>query len=878
MSWLLRIFAGRREERELAEELQQHLAERVEALVDQGVARPEAERTAQRELGNVLLIQERGRDVWRWALLEDSYADLRYALRQLSRAPLFAIATIVTLGLGIGANTAVFSLMNAVLLRPLPFPEPERLVAVRSIDRRDGHLTNLSYPTFFDFRGKSRVFEHIVCYRDEAFTLTGRGHPLQVTGAIVSWDLLPLLGVQPALGRGFLPSEEARDQRVVILSHLLWTTHFGADPAVVGASVTIDGQPHAVVGVAPAGFNFPIRPRQVQIWTTLARDADSATVTPVTEQRGARMLDAIARLDRGVSLPAAQAQLDAVGAALAAEYPDQNGNVARTSLRPELERLVGRTREAMLVLFGAVALVLAIACANIAGMLLARTADREREFGIRLAIGGSRGRVIRQLLAENLCLSALGAAAGVAVAVLVLHLALPIVGAYVPRSAESGIDGPVLGFSVGLTLLTALLVSIPPALRVVRMDTDGSLRARSHGSTDERDRLRGALVVAQIAIGLVLSSGASILVADFVRTMGQDLGFRPDHLLTFQIGLSGPRYSTDGQVDFMGRLLERLQGTPGVAAAAAAMPLPLMGDQMTVSFDIEERRAPPAERPRADMAIVTPDYFRTIGTPLVDGRGFSERDDELAPPVVVVNQAFVERFFPGGRAVGKRIEPGATSRRGSMMREIVGVVGNARQSAFGPRPEPIYYFPYRQMPWGPPSLLVRTEVPPLALETTVRQVVLGLDKEVPLYDTDTLDSILASAVAGPRFIVLLMTSFAGMALLLTAVGIYGVLAYAVLRRTREIGVRIALGATRARVVALMLRRALLLLAIGLPLGIAGALAVGRLLGHLISEQAPPRPLLLLLTCAIVAGTAATAAYLPARRAASIDPTRALRTE
>jgi predicted permease len=331
-------------------------------------------------------------------------------------------------------------------------------------------------------------------------------------------------------------------------------------------------------------------------------------------------------------------------------------------------------------------------------------------------------------------------------------------------------------------------------------------------------------------------------------------------------------------VEFVDRLVERLLHTPGVSAAAAAMPLPLMGDQMTISFDIEERRAPPPERPRADVAIVTPGYFHTIGTPLREGRDFDRRDDDTAPPVVIVNQAFADRFFPGARAVGKRIQPGATGSRGTVMCEIVGVAANARQSALGPRPEPIYYLPFRQMPWGPPSLVVRTTVSPLSLEPALRQAVASLDKEVPIHDLDTFDSLFASSVAAPRFVVLLVSTFAVLALLLTAVGLYGVLAYTVLRRTREIGVRVALGATRGGVVALVLRRVLILVGAGLAVGLAGALAVGSLLARVVSEPALSRPVLLLLTCGVVALTAATAAWLPARRAASIDPMRALRCE
>jgi putative ABC transport system permease protein len=869
----------RREERALAEELQQHLDERIDALVDQGMSQPEAQRLAHRELGSVLLIEERGRDVWRWTLIEETWSDLRYALRQLRRSPSFALATILTLALGIGANAAVFSIVNALLLRPLPFPESDRLVSVQSFDRRDGgHPTNLSYPTFFDYRSDNKVFEQIVCYRDEGFTLSGRGQAIEVSGEIVSADLFALLRVQPALGRGFLPAEEAHGTHVVVLSHTLWTTYFGADPAIVGTAITLDAEPYTVVGVAPPDFNFPLRRRQVQVWTTLARDAGPGTNQPVTEQRGARMLDGIARLAPGVSMPAAQAQLDTVAAALAARYPDDSGNIVRTYLTYEQDGLLGPARAPVLILFGAVALVLVIACANIANMLLARTADRERELGIRLAIGGSRGRVIRQLLTENLCLAVLGSLAGLAVAFGTLQVVRPIGALAIPLFAGVAIDGHVLAFSIALALLTTGLVSLPPAMRVFRMDADGSLRGRTRGATDEHDRLRGTLVVVQIAFGVVLSSAACLLVADFMRIVNRDLGFRPDHLLVFGVSLPGARYPTEGRVDFVNRLIERLQQAPGVTSAAAGMPLPITGESMNIGFDIAERPAPPSERPHSDVAIVTPGYFRTIGTPVLDGRAFDEHDDDGAPPVMIVNQAFADRFFPGARAVGKRLTPGASSNRGLQVREIIGIVGNARQSVSSPKPQPIYYLPFRQMGWGPPSIILRAAVPPLTLEPSIRQIVMELDKEVPIARTDTIDAILATRQAPPRLIVLLMGSFALIALLLTAVGLYGILAYAVLRRTREIGVRIALGATRARVVTMMLRRAMTLLAIGMPIGLAGAIVVGRLLTHVISDPASSTPLLLVPTCVLVAATAAMAAYLPARRAASIDPTRALRTE
>ncbi len=881
MTWLDRLRRTRYQERELLDELQQHLDERVDTLIAQGVLRHEAERIARRELGNVVAITERARDVWRWALVQETWADIRYAFRQLRRTPSFAIAAILTLAVGIGANTAVFSVVNAVLLRPLPFADPERLVAVRSIDSRDGgHLSNFSYPTFFDLRRDNGVFEQMVSYRDTTFTLSGRGQPVQVKGRVVSWDVFPLLGVQPALGRGFLPSEEENGRCVVVVSHALWTTYFGADPHVVGSPVTIDGEPYVLAGVAPAGFNFPVQHAAAHVWTTLARDAASRTDQnqPLTEQRGSRVVNVTARLKPGVSIAVARARLDALSGVLAKAYPGPNGSVARSHVEPELDRAVRTARKPMLILLGAVALVLIIASANIAGMLLARTADREHELRIRLAIGGSRWRIVRQLLTENLCLSVLGSTVGVVVALLALRVALPIGADFIPRATNVRLDVAVLTFSVGLAIVTAVLVSLPVAYRVVQMRTALSLNVAVRGSTDSNSPLRSGLVIAQIAIGLVLSSGASILATDFVRVLSKDLGFNPDHLLAFNVSLPGVRYPEGARVQFIDRVLENLRTTPGVTSVAAAMPLPLTGEGMHISFDIEQRRKPPSEWPSANTAIVTPGFFSTIGTPLIAGRDFTDGDDEDAPPVLIVNQAFADRFFPGESAIGKRILPGATSRKGSRFHEIIGIVGNARQSSLGPHAEPIYYEPYKQLPWGPPSLVVRTALPPGSLDGDIRRLITALDQEVPVYDLETFEGVFSTSIAGSRFTLLLMASFAGMSLLLSAIGLYGVLAYAVLRRRREIGVRIALGAPRHRVVRMVLQHAMILVLVGIPLGLAGALGTAGLLTSVVSESAPSNPSLLVLTCVIVTATAALAAYLPARRAASIDPVRVLKIE
>jgi putative ABC transport system permease protein len=880
MNWLMRLFSRKQLDRDLADEIREHLEERTDALIAGGLSPEDAAAAARREFGNVTLLEEEARDVWRWALVEKFFADLRYSFRQLHKSPAFTLAAILTLALGIGANTAVFSVVNAVILRPLPYPEPDRLVSVQSRDTRGTpHPTSLSYPNFFDFRKYSHVFEQMVSYHESDFALSGIGMPVHLSGEVVSEGLFSLLKIQPALGRGFLPEEEQARQRVVVLSHSLWKEQFSGDPHVIGRSIILDSQPYTVVGVMPADFVFPIFATKVKIWTTLARYAGADTGTPLTEQRGARLLDVIARLKPGISVEAAHAQMDSIAAALAKQYPDDDKNITSTYVRPELERLTGDTRRPRLILLGAVGLVLLIACANIANLLLARTAEREREFAIRAAIGASRGTVVRQLLTESLVLAVIGCATGVLIAIASVKLLLPLAGDTIPRLAQSAVDGNVLAFSVALALLTSLLFSLAPALRLAKTELAGPLKEGSRGNLRASDRLRNGLVVAQITLGLVLLSGASLMIASFVHLLHRDLGLHPDHVLTFSVSVPEARYPEEKQVDFNYRLIDRLRMLPGVTSVAEGTPLPLTGSQISISFDIEERPAAVYNRPHSDIAIITPEFFHTLGIPLVEGRTFTERDDAKAPPVVMVNQAFAEAFFPGESVLGKRIQPGASLRDGeSPMRQIVGVVGNAVQTPLQPQVEPIYYFPYEQLPWFVPPIVMKTSIPPAAMESAVRSAVASVDKEVPIYDVQPMEDLLGVGITRPRFQMLLLSSFAGIALRLTVVGLYGVLAYSVSKRTREIGVRVALGASRIMVQRMVLEQALLLVATGVVLGLAGAFAAGQVLANMLYGVSPRNPLLLASACCAITLTAALAALLPARRAASIDPMQALRNE
>ncbi|MBK5299064.1 MAG: ABC transporter permease, partial [Vicinamibacteria bacterium] len=722
MNVLRRLLDRRRLERDLAEEIQQHLGEKIDELVAGGVPREQAVRQAQREFGKVTLLEERGREVWRWHLVEDAWADLRYAWRQWRRAPAFAIATLVTLALGIGANTAVFTVVNAVVLRPLPFPAADRLVSVQSIDRRSQSADSLSYPNFFDFRRNARTLAHIASYRSTDFTLTGRGLPVHLRGQIVSWEFFQTLDVNLALGRAFVPADEQPGARVVVLSHETWTRSFGADPAVVGKAIVVGGEPHVVAGVAPAGFSFPIDQRPTEMWTTLAHDASSGT----TEQRGARMLDTIARLAPGVSLQQAGSEINGIAESLVRQFPDDNASVPSAEVRPEIDRLLGPMREGVLLLWGTVGLVLLIACANVSNLLVARTADREREFDVRLALGGSRGRIVRQLIVENLLLGVCGSIAGVAVAYAGLQLMLPLADG-LPRIGEVAIDARVLIFAALVAVATTLLVTLAPALRLVRAGRTRPMLTTARTVAEGRHRLRGAIVIAQVAVSLVLLSAATLLVSGLLQLLGRDLGFDPHGLIAFNVSLPGAQYDADRRMRFYSQLVEKVGAIGGVRRVAAAMPLPFTGHEIGISFTIEGRSAPSKGRPTSDMAIVSPGYFATIGTPLLRGRDFSQVDDHHHPRVVIVNQAFADKFFPEGSALGKRIESGATDPHddGSPMREIVGIVGNARQAPIALAPDPIYYLPFKQMPWGA-SIIVRADLPPETLVPALRQVASGM--------------------------------------------------------------------------------------------------------------------------------------------------------
>ncbi len=870
LSRILGTFRRRRLDEEFDDEVRGHLKMLEARFIGRGMDPVEAFYAARRQFGGVTQVKQDLRERRALPAIDVLMRDVLHAFRQLGKAKGFTVSAALTLALGIGSSTAVFAVLDAVVLRPLPFAEPDRLMAFRSVDRHGTpQPTQLSYPDFFDFRKQNRVFEHLLCYRDTGFTLTDSLPAIQVAGEIVAWDLFSMLGVPLELGRGFLSEEEKPGTHVVVLSHALWKSRFAGDKGILGRAIRINGMLFTVVGVAPSGFQFPMDAAAVELWVTLSEDAAAS------DQRGARMLDAIGRLKPGVSAEQAQTQMDLVAGGLAQQYPG-NKNVAKTLVLPELERLAGSSLKPLLILLGAVAMLLLIACANVANLLLARNAERAREFALRTALGASRPAIVRQMLIESLALGILGAAGGVLLALGALNAVLPLAGESIPRLSQASIDGRVLAFSIVVAVLTSVLFSLAPAFQAAGADPAGALKEGAHSIARGHDRFRSALVIVQITLGLVLLVGAELLMASFLHLVQRDPGFRADHLLTFDIGLPETQYNVARQIAFCDQLLEHLRASPGVRAAATGRPLPLQGHEMRAAFDIEERPAAVPDRPRSDMAIVTPDYFGAMGIPLLKGRDFSEQDNSEAPPVLVVNQAFARKYFPGEDVIGKRIQPGAG--RSPTMREIVGVVGDTKQAALGADPDPIYYFPYKQLPWSIGTIILRTAVPPLELESAARSALASLDRQVPIHRVRSGEELSAREIARMQFLIMLMGSFAAVSLLLTGTGLYGVLSYAVARRRREIGVRIALGAGRVQVLGLVFRQAVRLVAAGLILGLAGAAACGRLLGTMMYGIRSGDPIILVGACSVLVVTAMAAAYIPAARAASVDPMQALRSD
>ena len=807
------------------------------------------------------------------------FQDFRYALRQLRKNPGFTAVAVLTLALGLGANTAIFSVIDAVLLRPLPFHAPTRLVVVKPTEpgRRDD--IGVSYPTFLDWRTRNHVFDGLSVFREDDFTLTGRGEPAHLTGAVVSANVFSVLGVSPVIGRDFVPEEDQPSGTglPIILSHSLWQSHFGSDPKIIGQSLTLDGQLFAVVGVMPAGFQFPVQRTPVEFWTTIALDAQGPT--PMTSQRGAGYLDVIARVKPQLTIEAAQTEMAGIQDALNRQYPENRPK--GISLVPEADAVVGPMRQGLFILLGAVGLVLLIACANLSNLLLARATTRHREISVRTALGATRWMIVRQLLAESALLATAGGAAGLGLAAWGIRSLMALAPGDLPRITESGINLQVLIFTALVAVLTSILFGLVPAVQAAKPELAASLKegGRSGTETQMHSRLRSALIVTETALAMILLVGSGLLLRSLLGLGRVDPGFAKDHVITFGLDLPD-RYGHPQRVAFYRNLLERVRATPGVRSASAAFPLPLSADAVKTTVEIEGRPMKQSEYPVTTFHIIDRDYFRTLGIPLLSGRAFDIQDDAVgAMPVVIISQRLARQIFPGEDPIGRRIRPNISSGPGDApMRVVVGVVGDVKAEGMGAPSIPESYVSYAQLPFAPMSVVVRTEIAPASMMPTLTSEVQSLDNALPLLHVKTLDEYVDDSIVGTRFETFLLGTFGALAFLLTAVGLYGVISYTVVQRTREMGIRIALGADRTAILGMVVKKGALLACTGALIGLAAAFLLTRLMASLLFGVGPTDPLTFVSVPIALITVALFASYIPARRAAKVDPMVALRYE
>ena len=807
--------------------------------------------------------------------------DIKYGIRMLLKSPGLSIVATIALALGIGANTAIFSVVNAVLLKPLPFPNSDALMRVYEKDQRRGLLRGAySYPNFFDLREQNHVFEHVAAYHDGDFIMTGRGEPVRISGGVVTADLFSVLGTAPVLGRTFLPNEDKPTEtgRVVVLSERLFASRFNSDASVLNKQITLDGKQYTVVGVMPHAFEFPIQNEPLDLWTTIADDA--AGDSPVTAQRGAHFLRVIARLKPGVTESQAQAEADTIAARLEQQYPDENTHKG-IHVESALKALVGDIRPALLILLGAVACVLLIACANVANLLLARAMTRHKEMAVRSALGASRLRVVRQLLTESILLSLAGGVLGLILAVWWSDLLIALGKKDIPRAIQIGLDWRVLGFTLGVSVLTGLVFGLVPALHLSKTQLTESLKeGRGAGAGARKNRVRGVLVVAELAIAVVLLVGAGLLIQSLWRLQHVNPGLQPENILTFNLSLPDVRYPSEKQVRFYRDLMVRMRSLPGVQSASAVMPLPLSGDRFSISFQIEGRPVAPKDEPSADLFIAETNYFRTMGIPIIKGRDFEDRDQHTSTPVIIITEQFARQYFPGENPVGKRIHPGISTwdNEDSTMREIIGVAGDVRNRALNTEPKPAYYMPQSQLPFTQLIAVVKSTNDPRALTGSLTREVRAMDPELPVFSVKTMEEYISSSVAAPRFNTTLLSIFAAVALVLTIIGLYGVMSYSVAQRTNEIGIRMALGAQTRDVLGLIVKDGMKLVLLGLVLGISGALGLTRLLSTLLFGVTTRDPVTFVAIAALLSFVAILACYIPAWRATRVDPLEALRCE
>lgn len=859
---------------EVDEEIRFHLAEETRLRTEAGMPAADAEASARRDFGNVLRVREVTRAAWGGRALDNLAQDLRFAWRTLHRSPGFALVTVGTLALAIGATTALFTVVNAVVLRPLPLPDPDRLVMVFERSPRGNATNAVSHHNYVDWRARARSFDGLALLQQIPMNVVAAEEAEQVPGLLVSGEFFDVLGVPPLLGAHIRPEQDrAEGPPVVVLTYELWRRRYGASPTLVGAPIPVNGAPHELIGVMPPGFSLPgIR---AELFVAMRLD-------PTAPLRG-RSFATVARLRAGVPLDRAQADMSAIAAALAVERPDANRNWGATVV-PLRDHAIAPVRGALWVLLAAVLCVLLIACANIACLLAMRASARAREMNVRLALGAGRWRLVHQLAVESLLLAGLGgvlglllAQAGVPAIVSLFPASFPL-----PRAEEITVDGRVLAGTAAVSMGAGLVFGLLPGLQAGRNRVADVLRAGGRAVSGGA-RARALLVMAEVTLAVVLVVGAGLLARSLAHLHGIDPGFRPQHVLTARMLLLPSKYGEPvRRAAVLGEILERLRAIPGVTAAGSVHFLPLTGINSGTGVHRLDRAAPvPGEGPSADVSVISPGYLRAMGIPLVAGRDLEERDGFPAPRVALVNRVFVSRFFPGEQPLGKRIYVSWGSGPGRTIPpefEIVGVAGDVRHGALHAQPLPTVFLGHAQEPSYMASLVVRTAGDPLAAAAAVRQQIRSVDPDQGVLSVQPMEGVLADSIARPRVQAMLVGAFAVLALAMACLGLYGVLAYSVEQRRREVGVRVAIGATPGKILRLVVGQGLRLTAIGLTFGLALALGLTRYLAAMLYGVQPADPPVFLGVGLLLLAVAAAASWLPARQAMRVDPVVALRDE
>jgi putative ABC transport system permease protein len=860
-------------DRDLEEEMRLHLDLQKQQQIVEGLSADDARTTAQRRFGNTTLLQEECRDAYGWQWLEEFARDLRYAARSMLRTPGFTAVAIVALALGIGANAALFSVVNAVLLRPLAYRDAGRLVTILHNGRNPVAPAN-----YVDFRAQSNSFTDMGAAEFWTPNLTRADPPEHIRGLRLTQGILPLLGVEPLLGRWFEPGEDRKgSEHAVILSYRLWQRRFAGDPNILLRSLILDGEAYQVVGVMPRDFQFaPFWATRTELWAPLP-------LSDRIQNRDGNSLRVFARLKPDVGFGQARAEMAALTARLEREHPGTNRQVMVTPLK---ENVVGKVETPLLLLLGAVGFVLLIACANVAHMLLARAATRQKETAVRAALGARHGRLFRQFLTESAFLGACGGIAGLALAVAGTRALIALSPARIPRVETVTIDTDVLLFLLGTTILTCLAFGLAPAMQAARLDITSGLKDAALGSSDGigRGKARNSLVASEFALAVVLLVGAGLMVRSFFALQAIDPGFNPHHVLSLIVSVAGSKEAgPDRRAIFYRQLVDRVRTLPGVESAAAINHLPLAGDLWTRGLTIEGRPEPrPGEEPNAVYRVITPGYFHAMRLPLLRGRDFTGDDDTRAPGVVIINDRAAKAYWPGEDPVGKHVSLGSRTQREWLT--IIGIATDAAEADWAARAVPEIYLPtfqnrnYLSDRGAYITLVARTAGDPAALTSVVKNVVWSFDSNLPISEIVTMDGVIAEANAEPRFEMLLLSVFAAVALVLAAVGIYGVMSYSVSRRTHEIGIRMSLGGTRTQVLWMVVRQGMWLALAGSAAGIGGALALAQLMTGVLYGVRPTDPLTFAAVAIGLAAVALVATYIPARRATRIDPMSALRYE